>query len=237
MRTVTPGEYASAVSDFLPETADTRLAGRLGTSGENSKVTAIRLPDSLVTIGNSAFSNHQRVSGDLIIPASVDSIGTTAFWYLGTDSSVNLKFARGSVLNSIGVRAFQFANIVSMEQLPRSLETIEAFAFESAFPSSASFQSNFIIPGNVRKVGDNAFGTGHFTGTLTIESPRLTKPNLGNDILQKPTVTSSRRLTTIILPSTVFESYTQAELNAIFRPLQAGGKYLDLADKTTELTK
>ena len=182
--------------------------------------------------------------GDFIIPASVKSIDSAAFLNLGADSSVNLKFARGSVLNSIGVRAFHSANIVSMtdidsmQQLPRSLRTIEAYAFHGAFPRSASFQSNFIIPGNVRKVGKHAFGTGHFTGTLTIESEHLTKPNLGTDIFHKESFISAlARLTTIILPRGVFESYSQAELDAVFRPLEAGGKYLDFADKTTELTK
>ena len=46
--------------------------------------------------------------------------------------------------------------------------------------------------------------------------------------------TVTNPFTQIILHKTVFDSYTQTDLNAIFG---TGGSYVDIADRTTPLTK
>lgn len=237
VRTITPGEFASNGGSVPTSvTANTRLAADLGedTPSNNPylKVTSIKLPDSLVTIGDQAFHSHLKVSGELIIPAKVKSIGFLAFRYLGQAeqfrAGVSLKFAPGSQLETIGPRVFNNSGISSIDPLPRSLKTIGSGAFVNALTSAVgSSLSNFVIPGSVTEVGNNAFGSpGNFSGTLTIESPHLTRTpplgsgsrtgRLGNGIFVEPFDTASNTFSKIIMPREVFISYNAADLNAVF---------------------
>ena len=266
MRTIAPGEFASesrsvSVTDPAGSTrtinAVTRLAGLLGSTNQDLKVTTIELPDSLVTIGEDGFSFHRGVKGELIIPAAVKSIGKEAFAHLSgfaSSSTVSLKFAPNSKLKVIGNNAFRNSTIVGLSRLPDSLETIEPFAFYEAFEADLP---SFTIPSKVRNVGTGAFmdlSRTRFTGTLTIESTHLTRtPPL--DPPNTPGTRTGRfasnllaialgggsptnQLTAIYIPRVVFDSYNQADLDAIFGTFaESEGKYVDIADKTTELTK
>ena len=264
VRTIAPGEFASEswrVTDPADSTrqitAATKLAGLLGSTNQDRKVTAIELPNSLVNIREGGLAQHRAVNGELIIPAAVESIGKEAFYALSgysNRSTMSLKFAPNSKLKAIGDTAFQDSKIVGLSRLPDSLESIEAFAFFNAF--AADVQS-FTIPANVKRVGGSAFvgiPLSRFTGTLTIESPHVTRtppldpPNtpgaktgrLGDNLLATALGggTPTNQLTAIYLPRVVFEKYNQADLNAIFGTFaKPEGKYVDIADKTTELTK
>ena len=265
VKTIEPGEFASEsrqVTDPADSTrqitAVTKLAGLLGSTNQDRKVTTIELPNSLVNIREDGLARHRGVKGELIIPAAVESIGKEAFATLSNSSpsGVSLKFAPNSKLKVIGDTAFQDSKIVGLSRLPDSLESIEAYAFSNAF--AADIES-FTIPANVKSVGTAAFmrissSVGRFTGTLTIESPHLTRnppldpPNtpgakigrFGDTLLQIAFGggTPTNQLTAIYLPRVVFDSYTQADLNAIFGTFaKPEGKYVDIADKTTELTK
>ena len=86
------------------------------------------------------------------------------------------------------------------------------------------------------------------SGTLTIESPHLERtPPLNpsgtphpdkrgrlGDALFFAFGTGASPFTSIILHQTVFNSYSQTDLDTIFG---TGGSYVDFADKTTPLTK
>ena len=248
VRIITPGEFAADPAT-TSTTANTRLTA-LGAS-PTSKVTAIRLPDSLVRIEVQAFAGHEKVSGDLTIPPTVDYIGSGAFYRLSSASGsdqVNLNFAPNSKLKFIGSSAFSYARLRAFPRLPRSLETVEDDAFYLADHPRVS---NFVILENVRELGSRAFGsTGVlFAGTLTIESPHLrrTPPlnssggshpprtgRLGNSIFSSAGGGISSRFTSIILHKTVFDSYSQTDLDTIFG---TGGSYVDFADGTAVLTK
>ena len=245
VRTVTPGEFLSGGPLTTTDDANSRIAALLGTSRRTEKVTAIELPDTLRTIGNNAFHGHQVVTGEFTIPAAVESIGLGAFRYLGAASeAVRLRFAQDSRLKTIGIAAFNLADISAMPPLPQSLETVGFRAFEKAFTSAAGPSlSNFVIPANVRSVGNNAFGSPTFSGTLTIRSPRLTHTptntaqtrtgRLGSSIFTEGGAAAvTQEFTKIVIPRAVFITYTQADLNAIFG---SGGNYVDLADGTTTL--
>ena len=246
VRTVTPGEFssiASSVSAPASILSNTRLAGQLGSS-PTRRVTAIELPDTLRTIGNYAFYQHTGITGEFAIPAAVESIGLGAFRYLGQSGGPRLRFAQDSRLKTIGIVAFNFAGISAMPPLPQSLETVGVRAFEEAFDAAAgSSLSNFVIPANVTSVGNYAFGSTVFNGTLTIRSPHLTRTptdrtqtrtgRLGSSIFtESGAATVTQEFTRIVIPRAVFTSYTQTDLNAIFG---SGGNYVDLADGTTTL--
>ena len=248
VRTITLGESVSDHSSVPASTrANTRLAGKLGTTNQHQKVTAIELPESLIRIERQAFAAHQKVSGELTIPPTVEHIGGSAFYQVSSGSSsserVRLNFPPNSKLKFIGSQAFRNALIQAFPRLPQSLETVEQNAFSAMTHSTVS---DFVIPENVTELGNHVFGTNAtFQGTLTIESPHLVRTPVDT------TVTKTGRLgdamffapgfgagtspfTQIILHKTVFDSYTQADLDAIFG---TGGSYVDIADRTTALTK
>ena len=243
VRTVTPGEFLSGGPLTTTEDANSRIAATLGTT-PNQRVTAIELPDTLRTIGIRAFHGHEEVTGEFTIPAAVESIGLGAFRYLGQTGEPRLRFAQDSRLKTIGIAAFNFAGISAMSPLPQSLETIGLRAFENAFTSAAGPSlSNFVIPANVTSVGNSAFGSTTFSGTLTIRSPDLTRTptntaqtrtgRLGSSIFTEGGAAAvTQEFTKIVIPRAVFITYTQADLNAIFG---SGGNYVDLADGITAL--
>ena len=262
VRTIAAGEFTPTpvrVTDPSDSTqtitAATRLAGLLGSSGQSGKVTAIILPESLISIGESAFSSHRKVNGELIIPASVDRIGKQSFAFLGgfyieaASRNGSVKFAPNSKLREIGDFAFLGSIIDTVSELPATLETIGEGAFLSSNFGIRS--TNFIIPENVESIGDGAFavtGTSapRVSGKLTIASPKLTRipgdttqartGRLGSRLfrVQLAGTTLVNSFTTIALHEAVFNSYTQADLEAIFG---TGGQYVDIRDETRVLTK
>ena len=134
-----------------------------------------------------------------------------------------------------------------MTPLPQSLETVGLRAFEDAFTSAAGPSlSNFVIPENVRSVGNSAFGSTTFSGTLTIRSPHLTRTptdrtqtrtgSLGSSIFTEGGAAAvTQEFTRIVMPRAVFISYTQADLNAIFGP-SSGVTYADLDGTALDIT-
>ena len=258
LRTITEGEFASASQTFPGETTPvpSRLTGMPEFAADpHSKVTAIELTGSPVTIERRAFFDHRKITGRLHIPASVESIGRLAFRSAGNSGTgsrgatpIVLEFAPNSQLKSIGDQAFQGGAIRLVLPLPRSLLTVGNNAFHTSLRGRPT---NLTIPENVTQVGTFAFGTsGAFSGTLTIESPHLVRtppldpPNapgtktgrLGNSAFTELATNPNNPFSTIFLPRAVFDSYTQADLNAIFG---TGGTYFDISDteKTNALTK
>ena len=254
LRTVTEGEFASASQTFPGETVPvpSRLAGLPEfAANPHSKVTAIELTGSPVTIERRAFFDHRKMTGRLHIPASVESIGRLAFRGAGNrggSTPIGLEFAPNSQLKSIGDQAFQGGSFNIVLPLPRSLLTIGNNAFHIALRGRPT---NLTIPANVTQVGNFAFGTsGAFSGTLTIESPHLVRTppldppnapgtktgNLGDSAFTELAANPNNPFSTIFLPQAVFDSYNQADLNAVFG---TGGTYFDISDteKTNALTK
>ena len=187
-------------------------------------LTEIDLPSTLTKIDTNGLAIHSRISGTLVIPRNVATIGSGAFRGNATSRVYSVSFAAGSKLKSIGSNAFQLNNLRDF-RLPENLETIDATAFASAqFSFSTGFSSagTLIIPAKVSKIGDRAFARGSSGSsgitTVDIRSDRLAKPSgatanfpLGNNLFQNTT-----GITSITLPAAVYDSYTKAQLQAIF---------------------
>ena len=190
-------------------------------------ITEIALPPTLKSIGYRGLRGHGRMSKTLMIPRNVETLGKEAFQNLRKydGDGPTVAFETGSRLKTIGVKAFAGSTLIDLT-LPENLETIENQAFFNVqfFLNTTEFPSGaLIIPAKVSKIGTEAFARVRIgIRALDIRSELLAKPPgavsnfpLRNDLLgsggrRSPAITS------ITLPPKVYNSYTRAELQAIF---------------------
>lgn len=138
----------------------------------------------LTSIGRKAFE-HQRSLTEIVIPASVTSIGDDAFMWTRRLSS--LTFAPNSQLRSIGDYAFENSRSIVSVTIPASVTAIgrQAFGFNYALTSfvfesgsqlrsigasmfnSAAPLSAITIPAGVTSIGPGAFS--NLTANATVE--------------------------------------------------------------------
>jgi hypothetical protein len=161
------------------------------TGRSNPTLTLIRLPESCVAIGSTAFKNAVGLTS-VSIPNKVTSIGAEAFYgCIGLDS-----LYLGTSLTTIAQGAFYRCAMKNLV-LPNSLQIIEAEAFMESLRLT-----NLQIPNSVLYLGTLAF--------YTCPSLReVTLPN-GLKVLDKSVFGLCRKLTKIMLP----ESLTSIGANA-----------------------
>ena len=145
-------------------------------------LTSLSLPNSLVTIENSAFAYCSGFTGDLIIPNSVVTIEESAFF---TCYSFDGDFVIGNSVTTIGDYAFNSCDgLHGVLNIPSSVESIGSIAFRycnfsgmTVDPANPVFDSrdncnaiivtetnelilgcvNTVIPNTVTAIGDDAF--------------------------------------------------------------------------------
>ncbi|MBO4902356.1 MAG: leucine-rich repeat domain-containing protein [Lachnospiraceae bacterium] len=117
------------------------------------------LPDTLLTIGESAFYGAT-FDGDLWIPMSVTSLGRDAFAYCQSHYG---RLMLSNSLVRIGEGAFRHTDFTGSLKLPSGLRQIEDSAF-----LEARFTNDLEIPEGVISIGRVAFDMNSFSGTLTI---------------------------------------------------------------------
>ena len=127
---------------------------------------SVNLNNNLTTIGSSAFANCTSISGDLRVPSSVISIGSSAFD--GDSSIVTLKIEGNKNGTSIGSYAFRNAKALTSLDLG-SVETIGTYAFQNC----TSLTGELIIPDSVTSMGEGAFQNCSSITSLTL-SEKLT---------------------------------------------------------------
>ena len=123
----------------------------------------IVIPSTVESIGDCAFFRCEGLSGNLVIPSGVKKIGNCAFW-----ECYNLtgNLAIPSSVTRIGYGAFSGCGFDGTLTIGNGITEIEGFVFDHC-----EFTGTLTIPSNVTKIGDYAFSdcTG-FTGTLIIPS-------------------------------------------------------------------
>lgn len=146
----------------------------------------LSIPTTVTHIGDRAFCLNAFLTGKLVIPPSVKSIGREAF--MGTDFSGDLVIPNS--VGSIGYGAFSACNgFNGTLTLPKGLKVIESCAFisctklkgnltlpdnltsigDSAFYICRMLTGNLVIPKTVKSIGERAFdGCRGFNGTLTL---------------------------------------------------------------------
>lgn len=146
----------------------------------------LSIPTTVTHIGDRAFCRNACLTGKLVIPPSVKSIGREAF--MGTDFSGDLVIPNS--VGSIGYGAFSGCyGFNGTLTLPKGLKVIESCAFnsctklkgnltlpdnltsigDSAFYICRMLTGNLVIPKTVKSIGERAFdGCSGFKGTLTL---------------------------------------------------------------------
>ena len=227
-----PGSYKLTVKECVREignnefdsigTIITAAAAAEGVANSTKMITEIALPSTLRRIGERGVRYHGLISGTLTIPRNVETLALSAFDSLGSSSTSppTVIFETGSKLTSIGSNGFSGSRLKDFT-FPANLETIGSSAFSAAvFSFSADFSPSgtLIIPSKVSRIGNQAFSQSSGITAVDIRSDRLRKPDgatanfpLGNSLFQ-----GVSGITEIKLPQTVYDSYTKAQLQAIF---------------------
>ena len=159
--------------------------GNLTGIGEHAGIIRIVLPERFRTIDNNAFEHCPRLSGSLIIPEGVTSIGIYAFH--NTQLSGELKLP--NTLKEIGAGAFESCQFSSELRLPSGLQYIGRYAFSgctklygrlilpesltrlenAAFLGCHQLTGNIVIPQTIKEVPSQCFSCCEgLTGTLTL---------------------------------------------------------------------
>lgn len=113
------------------------------------EISAVKLPDSLITIERSAFRGCHNLS-DIDFGKGVKTLGSYSAESIFANCNIQ-KLVLPPQIKSIGIAAFQNNNIKELI-LPDSLEAIES----NAFFSNPSLEE-VIIPESVTKIKENAF--------------------------------------------------------------------------------
>lgn len=117
-------------------------------------------PEKVVEINNRAFYGTT-LSGPLILPDDVKSIGSAAF--LATNIA-SIQFS--NALEDIGYRAFYLCKAATGDLIfPESVKSIG----NDAFYGCGGFSGRLSLPDNIERIGASTFSnTGHFQGDLVI---------------------------------------------------------------------
>ena len=120
---------------------------REGVFENNTTITSVVLPNSLVSIGDYSFYGCNALA-DIVIPDSVTTIGEEAFNNCTSLASVTI----GDSVTSIGIFAFYYCTSLTSIVIPDSVTTIGERAFEDC-----SGLTSVTIGDSVTSIGDYTF--------------------------------------------------------------------------------
>ena len=112
-----------------------------------SRLTSIKIPDSVTSIGYGAFYSCSSLTG-IEIPSGVTSIGDCAFQYCSSLTSIEIP----SGVTSIGDYAFQYCSSLTSVNIPDGVTSIGSYAFDGCRKLTS-----IEIPDSVTSIGSYAF--------------------------------------------------------------------------------
>ena len=121
----------------------------IGDRAFSCPITSITIPNSVTSIGDSAFYYCTSLTS-ITIPDSVTSIGSNAFCYCTSLTSITIP----NSVTSIGDSAFYCCTSLTSITIPDSVNSIGNSAF-----SRCSSLTSITIPNSVTSIGSNAFAS------------------------------------------------------------------------------
>ncbi len=136
--------------------------GLYNSSWLSNSITTLNIGDNVQVIPASFLTNRTSFTGELVIPESVTSIGSDAFYgCTGFTGSLNIPESVTTIQNN----AFRGCNGLTGLNLGNAVTTIG----DNAFDGCTGFTGSLTIPNSVNSIGANAFsGCTGFSGTLTL---------------------------------------------------------------------
>ena len=139
--------FSSSFLD-IPSTIEGKIVTTIGKSAfKDSSLKSITIPNSVTTIGLSAFENCYSLTS-ITIPDSVTTIGESAF--RSCDSLISITIPNS--VTTIGELAFGNCNSLKSITIPDSVISIGAYAFYDC-----DSLTSITIPDSVISIGDDAF--------------------------------------------------------------------------------
>lgn len=127
---------------------------------------------NLTTIGNNAFRGWSSLTGSLVIPNSVTSIGTEAF-FDGTLENTVTSMTLGTGLASLGDRALaghpNLATITGNSRFPVE-NNVLTDGNGTILVGTTAVPANYTVPAGIKKVGDYAFAHNPTITSITVPS-------------------------------------------------------------------
>ncbi len=118
------------------------------------------IPASITTIGESAFYNCSGLTS-INIPESVTTIGNNAFYYCYGLTSINLP----SSITTIGESAFSGCSRLTSINIPESVTTIGEYTFYGC-----GGLTSIDIPASVTSIGERAFSSCNELTSITVDN-------------------------------------------------------------------
>ena len=128
---------------------------------QNSNLSAIDLPSSLIGISQGCFSECSLKK--IEIPANVMYIASTAF---NSNHALTSVTYLGNAVTSIGDYAFAGCNQLTTSYLPDSIKQIGQYAFRNCY----SFSGNLVLPSSLTAMGNRAYQYCYNIETLSLPS-------------------------------------------------------------------
>lgn len=173
----------------------------------NGYLREIELPDSLLTLGKSAFSYTSLES--ITIPSKVTVISDSLLENCSALSDVTLSEG----VTEIGEYAFHGTTNLTKIQLPSTLNIIGAHAFDNSIGNTYSEKSSIEIPDSVKHIGEYAFANNKYMISCKLPN-RITKI--------EPYTFLDSGLVSITIPEGVTEigegAFRQNNLNSVKLP-------------------
>ena len=123
-----------------------------------SSLASVTIPNSVSTIGDGAFSDCSSLTS-VTIPSSVSTIGKKTFRYCSKLNSVTIP----NSVSTIGIGAFEWCSSLTSITIPNSVSTIE----DNTFYECKSLTS-VTIPNSVSTIGNHAFNACQSLQSVTI---------------------------------------------------------------------
>ena len=139
----------SGAEMYIPDEIDGLPVTQIATSAfSGAGVTSLRLPGKLVSIGMFAFNETRKLSGELILPASVREVGQNAFYFSGLTGLVVQSDCTLGNSSFAGTRSLEFVYIREGSSV-----SIEGCAF------CVSTVKTVVIPETVQLLASDVFAS------------------------------------------------------------------------------